>query len=143
VPDLVTDFIGAMNRVRPIALVVLLVGVGASWAAGVWSIGVGLAVTTLVLLGPLIAYLKRRVHARPATGAPPTPGTMTFIAIVGTLPALIVGVVCVLASSTHWWVGFPAGVCLGIALADLAFYAAAISVLRTDHDGLTPTTPRR
>jgi len=141
VTEIPADFVRAIGRVRPVSLLLLLVGVGASVAAGVWAIGVGLAVTTLLLLGPMVEYLKRRMNTRSDTTAPPSSGTMTIAGILGSLPALIVGVVCVVASAKYWWVGFPAGAFLGIALADVAFYTAAISVIRKHQREHTATAP--
>jgi hypothetical protein len=119
----------SVNRVRPVAAVVVLAGIGLSVTNGKWSIAVGLGVTTVLLLGPLVSYVKNRVKAPSDRVTPLTTGTMATAGVLGTLPALIVGAVCVLASSKYWWVGFPAGMFFGIGVFDVALYAAMIAAL--------------
>jgi uncharacterized membrane protein len=117
--------------VRPVALVVLIVGMGLSLRAGAWAVATGLAVIGTLTLGLLVRYLDRQLMGHPERVSSVTStGTTITMSVVSILPTLVVGIVCVLVIQKYWWMGFPAGLFLGFAVSLVALYGAIAFGLR-------------
>jgi hypothetical protein len=119
----------SIGRIRLAALVILIAGIGLSVAEGVWAVAVGLGVSGGLVLGPLVSYIKSKTKLRADRPQPPTRGTMITMAVLGSLPPLILGGAGLAALSRHWWVGFPAGWFLGFGFSVLAVYIGIINGL--------------
>jgi uncharacterized membrane protein len=117
----------ALHRVRPVALMALVVGIGFACEAGSWAIAAGLAVTGAPFFGLLVPYLDRQLKSHPERISPVTgTGTAITMSVVSVLPTLVVGILCVVVTHKYWWMGFPAGLFLGFAVSLVALYGAIV-----------------
>ena len=127
----------ALHRVRPTALVVLVVGIGLALGAGAWAVAAGLALIGAPFFGLLVPYLDKQLKNRPERVSSDTArGTAIIISILSILPSLVIGILCVVVTHRYWWMGFPAGLFLGFAVSLIALYGAIVVGLRQVHDQL-------
>lgn len=122
----------ALHQVRPVALVVLVIGVGLALSVGAWAVAVGLALSGVLCFGLIFRSLDRRLKSHIERGSLGT-GTAITMSTLSVLPTLVVGIVCLAFTSKYWWVGLPAGWFLGFAVSLVALYGAIIVGLRRVH----------
>jgi hypothetical protein len=99
-----------MHRVRAVALVVLVAGIGLALWMGTCAVAVGLSLIGALCFGLLVPSLNKRLKSHPEQASPVT-GTGTAIMIFTTehLPTLVVGILCVAVTPKYRWMGFLAG----------------------------------